>query len=1389
MRFALSPDSMISFSMNNSRKRIMNLGCLALILPLLCGLATSVSAQEEETVEAIPTVQVDLGRPVDFEEDVLPIIEDKCLACHNAAIAEGRLNLEEFEGLVKGGKSGSPLKASSSKDSLIVKLTSRSTEPAMPPIPNNVAADPLTPEELAILRLWIDEGAKGPDGSRSETTLDWHPLPPGVNPIYATALTPDGHYVAASRANQIFVYRVASGKMITRLSDPSLNELEIYKDKQGIAHLDLVQSLTFSPNGLLLASGGYRVVKLWQRPDYNSPAETYTGGFQSFSTVAVSSDGQRVAAAGKDQVIRIWDRKQGRLIKTLVGHQNSVTKIFFTADNHGLISSGNDGSIHQWDLKSGAITGTITTPAGIHDMTLNHAKTLLATANADQVIRTWNLPSMAPSARVLAVHEGTPGVLASSSDGRWVAVGGSDNLIHLIDTNSGSVLHSFSGHSGSIRHLSFSNDPLLLASTSDDHTIRVWNLPDGKVKMAYSGNQSTPVSATISSDGKYLVSGHENGSLKKWHLEVASPVSFSGDNGAGAHRITVSPDGKWYATSGSRRGVPAINLWDSATQSLIRSFIGHAGEITSIAFSSNGKRIISGSSDRTARIWDSENGRSLRTIPEQPAAITAVALNQDGTLAVTGSLSHEIRIWAHDGTSRVLTSHSGLISGLHILPGDTKLISGSADGHLKIWDMASATPLLSMDHGNAISALSVTTDGNTLVTGGQKGIVKIWNTSDGALIHTLQNGESAVSATHISLDNSRLISGTKDNQISVWDLPSGTLLENLTSGVHGLHSVSFSNDSHAIIISTDDGSIRRVNLHFHEVLPSHSTSIIGVAFQQSEQVLSASEDGMVRLFDTVKHKPLWNTQHGKPIHAMASSPDGKTFATAGSDKLIKRFNMSDGQLLENGTLQGHQMAVTALSYQQESPHRLISGSADHSVILWNQLGTVMQVFRQHTGTINAVVSAGNTLLSSSSDRHVRQFTPSVRSVLKGHEDTITSINFFPEGRRVLSTSKDKTAKIWDLENGTVLTTIDHGGPILSAAIRNDGERIATGGTEGSARLWNAVDGSKISDLEGHTGSVNSLSFSSDGTRLISGSEDRTLRNWDAGNGIPGEVISEAGSQVQAADFTPDSQFVISAGTGNQVHLFNLSQEWTFLGRLGPDDPNSTDLFAPSSIPDRVLSLDFNPDGTLLATGSGEPSRSGTIQIWNLEERTLFRDFGEPHTDTVFSLDFSRDNKFLASSGADKFVKVWDISTGRMVRSFEGHTNHVLGVSWRHDGKHLASCGAQGGGAGGIPGDIKIWNFESGEQVRTITLGKQVTAISYVGDTDEIVTACGDKNARRHRTNNGQQRFVFGGATDFLYAISITSDGELIAAGGQDSVLRIWNGNADNKLFISIEPPQ
>ena len=110
--------------------------------------------------------------------------------------------------------------------------------------------------------MWIDQGAKG--GVSAGAGVVWQPLPAGVNPIYAVAITPDGQYAAASRANQIFVYHVPSKRALGRLTDPKLLESGLYKGP-GVADLDLIQSLAFSPDGQLLASGGFRTAKLWRR--------------------------------------------------------------------------------------------------------------------------------------------------------------------------------------------------------------------------------------------------------------------------------------------------------------------------------------------------------------------------------------------------------------------------------------------------------------------------------------------------------------------------------------------------------------------------------------------------------------------------------------------------------------------------------------------------------------------------------------------------------------------------------------------------------------------------------------------------------------------------------------------------------------------------------------------------------------------------------------------------------------------------------------------------------------------------------------------------------------------------------------------------------------------
>ena len=213
------------------------------------------------------------------------------------------------------------------------------------------------------------------------------------------------------------------------------------------------------------------------------------------------------------------------------------------------------------------------------------------------------------------------------------------------------------------------------------------------------------------------------------------------------------------------------------------------------------------------------------------------------------------------------------------------------------------------------------------------------------------------------------------------------------------------------------------------------------------------------------------------------------------------------------------------------------------------------------------------------------------------------------------------------------------------AFSPDGAILATCGDDAAIQLWDARTGGALQSQQGHTAAVSGLAFFGNKT-LVSIAADRSVIAWDT---------------------NPD---------------------WTFFGRIGPQAQTPLELGG-SSLVGRVLCLDFNPQGTLLATGGGEPSRSGELKLWNVPALTLARDFKDAHSDTVFGVEFSPDGKDLASGAADKFLKVFDVRTGKLVRSFEGHTHHVLGVAWKADGSLLASAGADN--------QIKVWNFETGEQ--------------------------------------------------------------------------------------------
>jgi len=216
-------------------------------------LALTGSSQEAKKGEIAPAA-VNLGRPVEFEKDIQPILDEKCVACHNVAIAESKLNLEDVPSILKGGKRGPAVVAKDPEKSLMYRVAARAVEPVMPPLPNKVSAAAFTPQELGLLRKWIEEGANQGMGSGT-TVVPWQPVPSTLNSIYSVSLSTWGHWAACGRANQIDLYNVATGEYVARLQDPALQTIR-QGDKPfypgGAAHRDFVHALAFNPQENLL---------------------------------------------------------------------------------------------------------------------------------------------------------------------------------------------------------------------------------------------------------------------------------------------------------------------------------------------------------------------------------------------------------------------------------------------------------------------------------------------------------------------------------------------------------------------------------------------------------------------------------------------------------------------------------------------------------------------------------------------------------------------------------------------------------------------------------------------------------------------------------------------------------------------------------------------------------------------------------------------------------------------------------------------------------------------------------------------------------------------------------------------------------------------------------
>ena len=500
---------------------------------------------------------------------------------------------------------------------------------------------------------------------------------------------------------------------------------------------------------------------------------------------------------------------------------------------------------------------------------------------------------------------------------------------------------------------------------------------------------------------------------------------------------------------------------------------GHSGEVYSVTFSHDGKRIASaGGYDKTIKLWDTTTGKGLLTLKGHSGPVYSVAFSPDGKRLVSGSRDGAITLWDTVTGNALLTckGHSDKVWSVAFSPDGKRLASGSLDKTIMLWDTATGNELLKLRwQSKGVLSVAFSLDGKRLASVSQDQTIKIWDTVTGKEMLTLEGHSDWVQSVAFSPDGKRLASADRDGAIKLWDEDETIKLwetitekELLTLKGHsgGVESVAFSPDGKRLASGSLDKTIKLWDTVTGKellTLKGHSYRVKSVAFSPDGRRL-ASASRTIKLWDTVTGKELLTLKrHSATALSVAFSPDGKRLASA--SRTIKLWDTITGEELI--TLKRHAVCpVYSVAFSPDGK-RLASGNWDRTIRLWDTV-------------------TGEELLT-----------------LKGHSTHVYSVALSPDGQHLASGSIDKTIKLWNTVTGEELLTLKgHSYGVLSVAFSPDGKRLASGSHNSTIKLWDTVTGNELLTLKGHSLGVSSVAFSPDGKRIASGSSDNTIKLWD-----------------------------------------------------------------------------------------------------------------------------------------------------------------------------------------------------------------------------------------------------------------------------------------------------
>ncbi|KAF7967922.1 hypothetical protein HWV62_32539 [Athelia sp. TMB] len=427
-------------------------------------------------------------------------------------------------------------------------------------------------------------------------------------------------------------------------------------------HTAEVCSVAFSPTGKHIASGSAdQSVRVWDAETGVLSAAPFEGHTDWIRSIAFSPGGQRIASGSDDCSTRVWDVKSGALVAGPIrGHTGYIRSVAFSPDGQRIASGSDDKSVRIWRAESGVLSATpfLEKIGSISSAVISPDGRRVAAASGGSV-RVWDVETGALSAGPFEGHTRDIWSVAFSPDGQRIASGSEDGSVRVWDTQTGALVAGpFKGHIFIVNSVAFSPDGRRIASGSWDESIRVWDAETGAlVAGPFKGHTHSITSVAFSPDGRRIVSGSWDQSVRVWDAQTGALIAgpFEGQNWH-VTSVVFSPDGQRIA-SGSLD--ESVRVWNAETGVLVAGpFKGHTNTVTSVAFSPNGQYIASGSDDRSVRILDAQTGALIRGPEEHTDPVVSLAFSSDGHRLLSSSKS-TIRV---DNFTQMISSPRGTTS-------------------------------------------------------------------------------------------------------------------------------------------------------------------------------------------------------------------------------------------------------------------------------------------------------------------------------------------------------------------------------------------------------------------------------------------------------------------------------------------------------------------------------------------------------------------------------------------------------------------------------------------------------------------------------------------------------------------------------------------------------